>query len=85
MSQCIFVVFHGPPLLMAMILLFSLPLGSTLTYHLPTENRQEHLEGKVLSPRTVNMGIAARAVTTNVIHHIDLIPLSWCPWPSKFV
>lgn len=57
--------------MMAMTLLFSLPLGSTLTYHLPAENSQEHLEGKVLSPRMVNMGIAARAVKTNVIHHID--------------
>ena len=72
-SRCIFCCIPLPPPLPVVALLFSLPLGSTLPYLLPAEKKksQEHLEGKVLSPRMVNMGIAARAVKTNVIHHID--------------
>lgn len=40
-------------------------------HHLLAEKSQVPLEGKVLSPQMVNMGIAVRAVKTNVIHHID--------------
>lgn len=64
---------------------FPLPLGSNLTYRLPAENSQEHLEGKVLPLRLVNMGICCRSCKDKCYPSHWLNPLSWCPWPSKFV